>query len=211
MLKALWLLIEPRPVWERLSKAKPGLARVSLTLLVPLLALACAFEGYGFARWGKPRGDSPEAVFLRKLTVAESVAYELIQIVFVVAITLFAAWIVRAVARSFHGRQTYPQAFTTVAYGLSPLVLVQALDGFPAINPWVSWGVGMALVARVMYQGIPRVMLPDPPNAFGLYLTSVVLLLTATGLARFFSSAYLNGNLRAVEEPLVSLISKLIH
>jgi hypothetical protein len=49
------------------------------------------------------------------------------------------------------------------------------------------------LSAAILYHGLPRVMLPDPPHAFGLYLMSVVLLVMISGLACFLTTWYLEG------------------
>jgi hypothetical protein len=57
----------------------------------------------------------------------------------------------------------------------------------------------------ILYQGVPRVMLPDPPHAFGLYLVSAILLVLTTGLARLITAWYLQGKI----VPAQTFISKL--
>ena len=42
---------------------------------------------------------------------------------------------VKSIGETFHGRHTYTQAFTTVAYSLSPLFLLRLLDAFPGVSP----------------------------------------------------------------------------
>jgi hypothetical protein len=42
-------------------------------------------------------------------------------------------------------------------------------------------------------------MQPDPPHAFGLYVTSSFLLILTTGVARFVTAWYLEGRLTPVE------------
>ena len=37
------------------------------------------------------------------------------------------------------------------------------------------------LSIKILYHGVPRIMLPDPPDAFGLYLMSALLLTMVTG------------------------------
>jgi len=207
MIKSIWLLIEPRPAWEKIAVVRHGVLRLFLTLLVPLLVVTSAVEGYGLARWGKPQDDG---LYRRQYSAAEVVAYQIIQVTLTVAIILAAAALVDAVARSFHSRHHFLQSFTVVAYGLSPLMLMQMLNAFPAINPWVSWAIGIALVTRTLYQGIPCVMQPDAPNAFGLYLTALLLLTMATGMARFFTAEFLEGSFRGLEKPLVDLITRVI-
>jgi hypothetical protein len=103
------------------------------------------------------------------------------------------AKLVKSVGETFRGRHTYNQAFTAVAYGLGPLFLLRLFDTFSGISPWAPWGVGIVLSISVLYQGLPRVMEPDPSHAFGLYLMSAVLLALITGMARFVTAGYLQG------------------
>jgi hypothetical protein len=65
----------------------------------------------------------------------------------------------------------------------------------PAIIPWVTWGIGIALSIKVLHQGIWFVMQPAPPNAFALYFMSSLLLVAATGLERFVTAWYLVGHI----------------
>ena len=99
----------------------------------------------------------------------------------------------KSIGETFHGRHTYPQAFTTVAYGLSPLFLFHLLDAFPKVYPWVGWSIGIILSIAALYYGVPRMMEPDPPHAFGLFLMSSLLLVCVTGVLRFVTAAYLQG------------------
>jgi hypothetical protein len=101
-------------------------------------------------------------------------------------ITLFlGARMLKNLGETFHGRHTYQEAFTAVAYGLGPFWSLRVLDAFPGVNPWVSYALGMILMVVVLYHGIPRCMMPDPPQAFGLYITGSVLLALTAGLGRF--------------------------
>ena len=85
------------------------------------------------------------------------------------------------------------EAFSTIVNGLSPLFLLRLLDALPSISPWVPWAIGILLSIGVLYQGLPRMMEPDPPHAFGLYLMNSLILLLATGLMRFVTDGYLQG------------------
>ena len=96
-------------------------------------------------------------------------------------IIVISATVLKSVCGTFHGRHNYTQAVATVAYGLSPLFLFHLLDAFPAMVPWASWALGIILSIAVLYQGVPRMMEPDPPHAFGLYLMSALTVLLATG------------------------------
>ena len=49
------------------------------------------------------------------------------------------------------------------------------------------------LSISILYMGIPKVMLPDPPHALGLYLTSTMVLTMVSGLVRFFTILLFEG------------------
>jgi hypothetical protein len=55
---------------------------------------------------------------------------------------------------------------------------------------------------------LPRVMEPDPPHAFGLYLMSSLLLILITGLARFVTAWYLAGKLARLEGLISGVAAK---
>jgi hypothetical protein len=73
------------------------------------------------------------------------------------------------------------------------MFLLRVLDAFPAVSPWISWMVGIILSVVTLYHGLPRVMLPDPPHAFGYYVSTAFLLFFLTGLIRFLTAWYLQG------------------
>jgi len=75
------------------------------------------------------------------------------------------------------------------------LFLVRLLDAFPFMNPWATFAIGIILSAAVLYSGIPRMLEPDPPHAFGLYITSAMLLIIIGGLGRFLTILVLDGKL----------------
>jgi hypothetical protein len=111
-------------------------------------------------------------------------------------VAFIGAKVVKSVAETFHGRNTFTQCFTLVAYTLSPLFLVHLLDAYPGMNQWASFGIGMVLSVAALYHGVPRVLQPDPPHAFGLYLISVLLLSGIAGLARLVSLLVLTGKIK---------------
>jgi hypothetical protein len=85
-----------------------------------------------------------------------------------------------------------------VAYGLGPFFLMYLLNALPHMPVWGTWGIGMALTASVLYQGLPRVMVPDLPHSLGLYFMSVILLGILTALAQFIYVLILDQQIRDV-------------
>jgi len=106
---------------------------------------------------------------------------------------LVCALVVMQASQTFDKRRTYRQAFTAMAYGFSPLFFARLFDAGPTINPWATWLVGIAMTAWILYQGIPRVIQPDPTHAFGLYLSAITVAFLASGLVRVLTAFYLLG------------------
>lgn len=203
MIKAILLVFDPANTWDDIVQDRRGLVFMLFLFLVPLLALTCSVEGYGMATWGKyfaPPGKwfgSPSVH--QDFSVVRVVVYELLQFITSVLVVLVGAKLVKALGETFHGRHTYTQTFRAVVYGLSPVFVLRLLDAFPSMNAWATYTIGILLSIAVMYQGIPRVMEPDPPHAFGLYITSGLLLAMAGGLGRFLTWWWAKGEFTKVQ------------
>ena len=199
------LIFETYATWERIWRARRGLAFVLLLHLLPTLVLICAAEGYGLHHWGRARELGPRRFY----TLGEVIIFEAAQFILFVIVVLIGARLIKSVGETFHGRHTFTQTFTLVAYGLSPLFLLHLLNAVKDISPWITWAIGIILSIAVLYQGVPRMMEPDPPHAFGLYLMSSLLLLFITGLARFVTAWYLQGKFLTVDAFVTSLAERL--
>lgn len=194
MIKVFFLIFEPGVAWERIAQARRGFAFVFFGHLLPMILLATVSEGLGLYYWGKwqPRfqkvkeyGDIPSQI----------IAFEVLQGVLFLGMVLVSALVLRIISQTFeNGRRSYLQAFTAMAYGFSPLFLARVLDAAPMMSPWTPWVIGLGLTIWVLYQGLPRVMLPDPSHAFGLYLSGMFVVVLMSGIARVPTALYLLGD-----------------
>jgi hypothetical protein len=75
------------------------------------------------------------------------------------------------------------------------------------VSPWLTWPLGILLSIAVLYSGVPIVMRPDPPHAFGLYLMSSIFIFIITGLVRFATAWYLKGKFTRLDEWISHLIN----
>ena len=206
MIKALLLIFDPIATWEGIFRARRTMASIVLTYLLPLLLLVSVVEGYGLVHWGKWQGDFSR---LKKFPAREAVVIETGQLLLSVLVVFVGAKMIKSIGETFHGRHTYPQAFTAVAYGLSPLFLFHLLDVFPKMYPWVGWSIGIILSIAALYYGVPRMMEPDPPNAFGLFFMSSLLLLLVSGLVRIVMAEYLRGTFPKLQVIVTDLAARL--
>jgi hypothetical protein len=204
MIKALLLIFDPMATWEGILRDRRSIVTILLLYLVPLLLITSACEGYGLVHWGKWQKEYNHVM---KLPVSEAIVVEAAQVALSLFIVFVGANLLKSIGETFHGRHTYTQAFTTVAYSLSPLFLLRLLDVFSGISYWVPWSIGIILSVAVMYHGVPRMMEPDPSHAFGLYLMSALLLVLVTGLVRYVTGSYLQGEFPVLQD-LVSEVAR---
>lgn len=190
MIKVFFLIFEPAVAWEKIALARRGFFFICFTNLLPLLLLATAVEGFGLVKWGKWQQAFDK---FRAFTPRQVVAFEVLQFVLLLASVFIIALVILRVSQTFHQRQNYLGAFTATVYGLSPFFLIQLLNAAPTMSPWVTWGLGVTLSVWILYQGLPRIMMPDPTHAFGLYLSSAMVVVMTTAIIRLITGLYLMG------------------
>ncbi len=191
MIKALFLFFDAT-AWDRLAQERRSVGFICTSYLLPLLLVVSAVEGGGLMYWGKWQ---PGVGLIRKFTAAEVTLFEVAQLLLTLAVVFVCAHLVKILGETFHDRHSYTQAFTVVAYTLCPIFLFRLLDVFPMMNPWVPWAIGIVLSIWIYYQGLPRVMKPDPSHAFELYMISSMILVSTTGLVRLLTALCLRGRI----------------
>ncbi|MGO8837491.1 MAG: YIP1 family protein [Limisphaerales bacterium] len=206
MIKALFLIFKPAAAWERILQTQRSLGSLVAFYLLPMMLLVAAVEGFGLVEWGKPQAFVHR---IHAFSIDKAIVFEALRLLGMLVIVVVCAILIKIFGETFRGRHTYQQTFTLVIYGLSPLFLLRLLDAAPVISPWVTWAAGIMLCTEVLYQGVPRVMEPDPPNAFGLYFMSSLVLVATTGLERFVTAWYLAGRMRPIHEIFASLLRHL--
>jgi hypothetical protein len=190
MIKALFLTFKPGEGWERVAQARRGVGYILVAYLLPLLLLVTVVEGWGLVFWGKWQTT---VGMIKIFTVGEAAVYETVQFLFTLAAVFICAYILKIVGETFRGRYTYTQTFTVAAYGLSPVFWLRLFDALPRLSPWITWCIGITLSIWVLYQGLPRVMLPDPGHVLGLCYVGSFLFFLTTGLVRLLTALYLQG------------------
>lgn len=192
MIKTFSLIFNPADAWDGIIRARRSLLFILVVYLLPLLIVTSLASAYGLVHWGKLQGAAALPI---TFSVHQALMFEGVYIGLMLVIVFVAAQLVKAMGDTFHGRNTYGQTFTLVAYGLSPVFLFHLFDAFTPVSPWATWGVGILFSWGILYHGVPKVMEPDPPHAFGLYLVTSFVLLLATGLTRLITAFYVQGRL----------------
>jgi hypothetical protein len=190
MIKVLLLIFEPVMTWGKIAQAKWKALTVLTLFLIPLLALTLAGELCGLWRWGKAGeylGAPSEVGGRVRVSQQLLISYGVAQFLASVLMVAIGAGLMKSFARTFCSRHTYTQCFTVTAYSFGPLFLARLCDALPAMNPWATFGIGIAFTIAILYRGIPWVLDPDPPHAFGLYLCSVLILGCLGALMRYLT------------------------
>ena len=190
MIKVFFLIFEPALTWEKIAQARRGFVFIFATYLLPFTLLVTLAEGWGLQHLGKWQ---PKFQIVRQFTQPEIIGFELIQFSVLLATIFICSLLVLRVSQTFHERNNYLHAFTLIAYAFSPILLFHLLDVSAGMNPWVTWSIGAGVMVWILYQGIPRVLQPDPTHAFGLYLSTIFVVILISGLARSITAMYLLG------------------
>ena len=190
MIKVLLLIFEPAMTWAKIAQAKWKTSSVLLLFVLPLLALTLAGELAGLQYFGKAQeylGKPQELGGKIRVTGDWLITYGVAQFLSSLLLVVLGAQVMKALAHTFNTRQTYAQCFTVTAYAFGPLFLLRLCDILPIMNPWVSFAIGIVLTMGTIYHGVPAVLDPDPPHAFGLFLCSAILLACLGGLGRYLT------------------------
>lgn len=206
MIKALFLIFEPEATWNRIALSRRGVGYVVGLYLLPMMLIVGVVEGFGLVKWGRWQSTMSA---IKVFPVREALIYETAELLLMALIILAGAHFIKALGDTFQVRHTYANTLNVVIYGLSPVFLFRLLDVLPTVNLWLPWAIGIMLTTKVLYTGVPRIMLPDPPDAFGLYLMSALLLAMVTALDRFITAGCLGGSFKPVANFISDLAARL--
>jgi len=208
MIKVFFLVFEPGATWDKIAQARRGYAFITIVHLLPLILMGTALEAWGLHHHGKWQ---PRLQFYKPFSLQEIITFETIQLLLLVGAVLVTALLIHRICQTFQERLTFLQAFTVAAYGFSPFFLMHFLDASAAVHPAVPWLLGVAGVIWILYQGIPRVMQTDPTHAFGVYVSTVFVVILATFLARVVTAMYLLGYMDLQHSWLSHRIESFMH
>lgn len=191
MIRAFQMIFSPEGTWPKIAEKNRHMIFVLFLSTLPLIAACLAIEGYGLDRLGESMTE------VGRLNPQRDVIYKylLVHLAGDLFFLFFGAYFLLGVARSFHARITYSQSFVTLAIGSSPIFLMHAFDGIPALYTWLCWGIGFGLAIRALYHGIAVNLKPEQTKGFGLYILSVFIVGFLSGLAHFISIAVLHGKM----------------
>jgi len=190
MIDAVQVVFAPGAAWQRIALARPGVLKVWLVGLVPLLVVVSAVEGYALMHWGNKFGEHAPRLLPEGLVIRYEATYFLLALLLV----FVGAGLVQRIATSSEVSTTYGDCFATVVLGLSPIFLARCLDAAPSLNTWICWGIGALLAWRSLYHGVALMLKPDHTKGFGLYLLSTLVLLLLSGLIHFVAVSVLQGD-----------------
>jgi len=191
MIRALQMIFAPEGAWLKIAEKNRHFLFTLFVSTLPLLAGALAVEGFSIRKLGEGVDE------FGKMTVPDGVIlkYVLTHFTLGLAVIFGGSWFLLSVARSFNSQSSFSQSFNTMAIGASPIFLMHALDGIPALNTWLCFGIGAGLAVRALYHGVAVVIKPEQTKGFGLYIVSVFIILFLGALAHFIALSVLHGKI----------------
>ncbi len=190
MIKVFFLMVMPGMTWERTAEARRGYFFILATYLLPFIALDVAVEGRSLIKWGKWQ---PHFQVMKDFAQPTVMRFEIAHAVLLLAMILVSALLVWVAIENFQGRKPFLLVFTLVAYAFSPLLLANLLNYFPMMNPLLASALGIAVSVAALYQGVPRVLKPDPSQAFGIYFSTAMVMFMIAGMVSAILGLYLTG------------------
>jgi hypothetical protein len=185
------MIFSPEGAWLKIAEKNRHMIFILFLSTLPLILGSLALEGFGLDRLGEPIGE------LGRTEVERTLIYKYLGISLAgdLFFLFLGAYFMMGVAHSFNTRTTYSQAFCALAIGSSPIFLMHAVDGLPAIYTWLCWGIGMGLAIRALYHGVAVYLKPEQTKGFGLYIVSVFIIGFLSGLAHFIAVQVLHGKM----------------
>ncbi len=189
MIKAILLIFSPASIWDRIALDKDNFRKLFFVFLIPLVVITVGVQVASLVYFNRHAAD-PSAIHL---TTENALSRGGMQAGIGVLLVLLCAQCVKTVAKTFHRRNTFEQCFCVAAHGLAPYFFASMLDAIPGMSAWATFGIAIALSLGTLYYGIPRILEPDPPSAFGIYFATCLLMLGITGIARLLVFVAING------------------
>lgn len=203
MIKAILLIFRPVQTWNNISVANRSIAYIFCLHLLPVILLTSAAEGYGLTHWGKTHNIGSK--FVKIYSPAEAVVIETIISLTFIGLVFLGAAAARSYSSTFHRRSTYKQAFTAIAYGLAPLFSLRLIFLSDAMLSCIPWAIGLVLAIGAIYTGLPCMLKPDPPHAFGLYVMTSLTLSVIFGLWQLVTWQFFVGRFPGLEKIIANL------
>lgn len=190
MIRVIEFFFTPEKAWQKIVVANRGAAWAIFSALLPSMLIGAGIEAFGLIRGGDKHGEFGH---ITRISQELALRYELTHIVLGFLSVLFCAWVLHSIGLSFDVRCGFSKTLATVAYAASPIFLMWAPDGIPALPTWICWAVGAAIAMSLLYHGVAQLMQPEQTKGFGLYLISMVLITIFTGFSHFISVEVLHG------------------
>ncbi len=190
MIRVIEFFFAPERAWQKIVLANRGAAWAIGLALLPSMLIGSSIETFGLIKGGEKHGEFRNAVHVSQEL---ALRYGLTHIVLGLLSVLLCAWVLHAIGLTFDVKCGFSKTLATVAYASTPIFLMWAPDGIPALPTWICFGIGAAIAVSLLYHGVAQLMQPEQTKGFGLYLISMVLIVICTGLSHFISIEVLHG------------------
>jgi hypothetical protein len=191
MLKVLNLSVAPEATWQKTALKPPHSVGVLLLSILPLMVVTLGVEVYALSRFGAVFGE----IGRQPVGLDRALKYGVFYGVASLTVIFIGAALLKNVGSSFNLTASYSNCFVLMAFAYGPIFMLRMLDGYPEINTWICWAVGVGLSMRILYHGVAWWLKPEQTKGFGLFIMSFIYILVLSGLVHFASIQVLKGRL----------------
>ncbi len=162
--RAKAILMTPRQEWEVIDAEPLNLGELMMGYVLPLAAIGPIASIIGWSMFGLGG--------LFHLSLGTSIAHAIVMFVMAIIGVFVLAWIINALAPSFGGTQSMPQAIKLAAYSSTAAWVAGIFGILPALAILIV--IGSIYSLYLCYMGLP-IMMKSPPDKTMTYFIVIII------------------------------------
>lgn len=162
--RAKAILMTPRQEWEAIDAEPLNLGELLTGYVLPLAAIGPIASIIGWSVFGVGG--------LFRLSLGSSISHAIAMYVMAIVGVFVLAWIINALAPSFGGTQSMPQAIKLAAYSSTAAWVAGIFGIIPALA--IITAIGGIYSLYLCYMGLP-VMMKSPPDKTMTYFIVIIV------------------------------------
>ena len=162
--RAKAILMTPRTEWGVIDTEPLNVGQLLTGYVLPLAAIGPIASAIGFSMFGFGG--------LFRMSLGAAIGHAIVQFIFAVIGVFVLAWIINALAPTFGGTQSMPQAIKLAAYSSTAAWVAGIFGIVPALA--ILAAIGGIYSLYLCYMGLP-ILMKSPPDKTMTYFIAVVV------------------------------------
>ena len=162
--RAKAILMTPRQEWQVIDTEPLNVGQLLTGYVLPLAAIGPIAQIIGWTVFGMGG--------LFRLSIGSAISHAIVAYIFAIIGVFVLAWIINALAPSFGGTQSMPQAIKVAAYASTAAWVAGIFGILPALA--ILAAIGGLYSLYLVYLGIP-VLMKSPPDKAMTYTIVVIV------------------------------------